>query len=104
MPRQSFPHPPRFARRPLPLAGEAKANRGIATLRVLKWIGVAFAVLAVLVAALLFWLLGTQSGARFAIARAIAAAEGKLSIERTSGTLAGPLTLANVRYADPAAG
>jgi translocation and assembly module TamB len=85
-------------------ARNLKAIRGVATLRVLKWIGVAFAVLVVIVAALLFWLLDTESGARFAIGRAIGAAEGKLSIERSSGTLAGPLTLANVRYVDPAAG
>jgi translocation and assembly module TamB len=78
--------------------------RGIATLRVLKWIGIAFAALVIVVAALLFWLFDTESGARFAIARAIGAMDGKLAIERSSGTLAGPLTLANVRYADPAAG
>jgi translocation and assembly module TamB len=78
--------------------------RGIATLRLLKGIGIALAALVVVVAALLFWLLDTESGARFAIARALGAAEGKLAVERSGGTLAGPLTLANVRYADPAAG
>ncbi|HVV97258.1 MAG TPA: pathogenicity protein, partial [Rhodanobacteraceae bacterium] len=81
-----------------------KSICGIATLRILKWIGIAFAVFVVIVAALLFWLLDTESGARFAIARAIGAMDGKLAIERSSGTLAGPLTLANVRYADPSAG
>jgi translocation and assembly module TamB len=81
-----------------------KSICGIATLRILKWIGIAFAVFVVIVAALLFWLLDTESGARFAIARAIGAMDGKLAIERSSGTLAGPLTLANVSYADPSAG
>jgi translocation and assembly module TamB len=78
--------------------------RGIATLRILKWIGIAFLTLVAIVGSLLYWLLRTESGAHFAIARAVAAMEGKLAIERTSGRLTGPLTLGNVRYNDPAAG
>ncbi|HEY6985924.1 MAG TPA: pathogenicity protein, partial [Rhodanobacteraceae bacterium] len=77
---------------------------GIAAMRILRWIGIAFAVLVLITGALLFWLLETESGARFALARAVGALEGKLAIERSSGHLAGPLTLVNVRYNDPAAG
>ena len=72
--------------------------------RILKWIGIAFLTLVIIIGALLFWLLDTDSGARFALARAVGAMEGKLSFERSSGRLAGPLTLTNVRYADPEAG
>ncbi|HKE49813.1 MAG TPA: translocation/assembly module TamB domain-containing protein [Rhodanobacteraceae bacterium] len=73
-------------------------------MRILKWIGIGFGVIVLVTAALLFWLLRTESGARFALARATAAAEGKVSFEKSSGHLAGPLTLVNVRYRDPAAG
>jgi translocation and assembly module TamB len=73
-------------------------------MRILKWIGIAFLVLVAVVGILLYWLLRTESGAHFAIARAVGAMEGKLTIERSSGRLAGPLTLGNLRYADPAAG
>ncbi len=77
---------------------------GVTTLRILKWIGIAVLALAVIAGALLFWLLDTESGARFALARTVAALEGKLSFEKASGRLAGPLTLDNVRYNDPATG
>ena len=81
-----------------------RRSTGIAAMRILRWIGIAFAVIVLVTGALLFWLLDTESGARFALARAMAAAEGKVSFERSSGHLAGPLTLVNVRYDDPAAG
>ena len=82
----------------------ADRMRGIATMRLLKWIGVAFAALVVIVGVLLFWVLGTESGARFALARAVGAMEGKLAIQGSRGSLAGPLTLSGVRYADAASG
>ncbi len=84
-------------------AGRA-AQRGFAAKQLLKWIGIAFLALVLVTGALLFWLLGTESGARFALARAVGAMEGKLSFERSGGHLAGPLSLVNVRYHDPAAG
>lgn len=77
---------------------------GIAKMRILKWIGIAFLALVIVTGALLFWLLDTESGARFALARAVGAMEGKFSFERSTGHLAGPLTLINVRYNDPASG
>jgi len=96
----------------LPLKGRAygafacrqRSNAGFAAIRLLKWIGIAFAALILITGALLFWLLDTESGARFALARAVGAMEGKLSFERSSGRLAGPLSLVNVRYDDPASG
>src|ERR1700751_2899207 len=96
----------------LPLKGRAllvsswgpRRNAGIAAMRILKWIGIAFAALLIITGSLLYWLLDTESGARFALARAVGAMEGKFSFERSSGRLARPLTLVNVRYADPAAG
>ena len=98
---QTHPHP-----NP-PLEGEGllcasvgtEANVGLAAKRILKWIGIAFLALVLVTGALLFWLLDTESGARFALARAVGAMEGKLSFERSSGRLAGPLSLVNVRYA-----
>ena len=72
--------------------------------RLLKWVGIAIAVLLLIIAMLLFWLLATASGTRFALARAVAATDGKLVIERSSGTLAGSLTLEGLRWHDPANG
>ena len=73
-------------------------------MRLLKWIGIAVLILALIAGAFLYWIFQTESGAHFAIARAIGAMEGKLAIEKSAGTLAGPLTLTNVRYRDPAVG
>ena len=78
--------------------------QGLAGMRILKWIGIAFLALVLVTGALLAWLVDTESGARFALARAVGSTEGKLAFERSSGRLAGPLTLVNVRYVDPAAG
>jgi len=72
--------------------------------RLLKWLGIALAIVLLLVVGVAIWLLGTESGARFALARAIGAMEGKLAVESSSGKLTGPLTLNNVRYRDAAAG
>ena len=96
----------------LPLKGKAlltsswgpRKNAGIAAIRLLKWFGIAVLALVLITSIVLYWLLETESGARFALARAVAAMEGKLAFERSSGYLAGPLTLINVRYNDPAAG
>ena len=117
-----FPHPPRDARRPLPQAGEATSiplsnlrvrirmaaslakPRGFAATRLLKWLAIALVALVLVAAIALYWLLNTESGARFVLARATGAMEGKLVVESSSGRLAGPLTLTHVRYRDPASG
>ncbi|HEY8328345.1 MAG TPA: pathogenicity protein, partial [Rhodanobacter sp.] len=69
----------------------------------MKWfkrIAIAFAALLLLVAATLWWLLGTGSGLRFALARAQAATDGALHVQQAQGRLLGPLDLAGIRYDD----
>jgi translocation and assembly module TamB len=70
----------------------------------LAWTGIVIAVLILIVVAMLLWVLNTQSGTRWAAARATAALGDKLAIERIEGTIAGPLHVRNLRYRDPAAG
>ena len=77
---------------------------GFAFPRFLKWLGITLAVLLLLVGTLSFWLLRTESGLQFVLARAIGATQGKLSIEHSTGSLAGPVNLQNLRYRDAAAG
>jgi len=72
--------------------------------RLLARIGIVLGVLLVLVGVLSFWLLRTESGLQFVLARATGATEGKLTIEHSSGHLAGSATIEGLRYADPAAG
>ncbi len=69
----------------------------------MKWfkrMAIAFAALLLIVAALLWWLLGTGAGLRFALARAQAATDGALHVQQASGRLIGPLELAGIRYDD----
>ena len=68
--------------------------------RALKWLGGLFALVLLVACVGLFWLLRTESGARFAIARALGATEGKLAIGASQGRLAGPLVLTDVRWRD----
>lgn len=68
--------------------------------RVLKWLLVAVALLVVITGIALVWLLRSEAGLRFALARAIAATDGKLTVESAEGRLAGPLTLHDVRWRD----
>lgn len=78
--------------------------RGIALATLLKRIAIVFAVLLLIVLALSFWLLRTESGLQFVLARAIGATEGKLAVGASSGRLSGPVTLDQVRYRDAEAG
>jgi len=78
--------------------------RGFAWSRLLVRIGIVLAVLLVLVGALSFWLLRTESGLQFVLARAIGATDGKLTIGHSSGNLAGPATIEDLRYRDPSSG
>ena len=69
----------------------------------MKWvkrIAIAFAVLLLVVAAALWWLLGSNAGLRFALARAQAATDGALHVQQAQGRLIGPLDLAGVHYDD----
>jgi len=69
----------------------------------MKWfkrIAIAFAVLLLLAAATLWWLLGTGSGLRFVLARVQATSHGALHVQQAQGRLLGPLDLAGIRYDD----
>lgn len=70
----------------------------------LAWTGIVIAVLILAIVAMLLWVLNTESGTRWAAARATALLGDKLAIETIDGSLAGPLHLTNLRYRDPAAG
>jgi translocation and assembly module TamB len=69
----------------------------------MKWfkrIAIGFAALLLVLAAALWWLLGTGAGLRFALARAQAATHGALHVQQARGQLIGPLDLSGVRYDD----
>lgn len=69
----------------------------------MKWfkrIAIASVALLLLVAAALWWLLGTGAGLRFALARVQAATDGALHVQQAQGRLLGPLDLAGIRYDD----
>ncbi|HEV2538973.1 MAG TPA: translocation/assembly module TamB domain-containing protein [Frateuria sp.] len=66
----------------------------------LKRLGLALLALLLLLALGLWWLLGSEAGLRFALARAGGFSGGALSVQQAHGRLAGPLTLEGLRYAD----
>jgi translocation and assembly module TamB len=69
--------------------------------RARKWLlGVVATIVAIVVvlAALLFWVLYTPSGLRFALDRGVAMMHGQLAYTRASGTLAGTTTIDGLRY------
>ena len=73
-------------------------------LRPLAWVGIGFALLLVLIVASVMWVLKTQAGARFAADRAVALLQGKLEVRDVRGTIAGPLTVAGIRWFDEKSG
>ncbi|HET6586734.1 MAG TPA: translocation/assembly module TamB domain-containing protein [Oleiagrimonas sp.] len=75
-----------------------------ATRRWLKRIGIALVVVLVLLAAGLWWLLGTTSGLRFAVARVTAASDGAIAVQSAQGDLAGPLQLDGIDYRNKESG
>jgi translocation and assembly module TamB len=69
----------------------------------MKWLiraGAALGVLLLVVVLGVWWLVGSASGLRFALARAQGFTDNALTIEHAEGRLAGPLDLAGVRYRD----
>ncbi|WP_108472819.1 translocation/assembly module TamB domain-containing protein [Rhodanobacter thiooxydans] len=67
----------------------------------MKWLkrtAIAFATLLLVLTAALWWLLGTGSGLRFALARTQAATNGALQVQQAQGRLLGPLDLAGIHY------
>lgn len=73
-------------------------------LKPLKWIALTVGGLVLVVAALLAWLIHAESGARWLAATLSDALGAKLDIGAVAGSIAGPLTLTDLRYLDPAAG
>ncbi|MGB0133979.1 translocation/assembly module TamB domain-containing protein [Dokdonella sp.] len=69
-----------------------------------RWLRWAALVAVVALFAVVFWLLHSQSGTGFILARVQGALDGKLEIGSYSGTLAGPFQLDGLRYIDPEAG
>jgi translocation and assembly module TamB len=72
--------------------------------KTLTWTGVVVAALILLVVGAVMWIINTQSGTRFAAARATALMGDKLVIGSIDGSIAGPLRITDFRYRDPAAG
>jgi translocation and assembly module TamB len=72
--------------------------------RVAKWLGLALGALLILVIAVGAWSLHSYAGARWIGGIAVKALGGKLALGTIDGTIAGPLTLTNIRYRDPEAG
>ncbi len=70
----------------------------------MKFTAITALALGVLVGLGTVWLLNSEGGARFVLARAQGALDGKLTIARSSGPLSGPLILEGVRWRDDAAG
>jgi translocation and assembly module TamB len=72
--------------------------------KTLAWSGIVVAALIMVAVGAVLWIINTQSGTRFAAARATALLGDKLAIGSIDGSIAGPLRLTNFRYRDPAAG
>ncbi|MET0616198.1 MAG: pathogenicity protein, partial [Luteibacter sp.] len=69
----------------------------------MKWalrIGVALGVSILVIALGVWWLVGTASGLRFALARAQGFTDNALTVDKAQGRLAGPLDLSGLRYRD----
>ncbi|HET7930947.1 MAG TPA: hypothetical protein VFL63_06125, partial [Rhodanobacteraceae bacterium] len=69
--------------------------------RTRKWllrIGIAFGVLAAIVAIAASWLLYTTAGLNFALNRGVAITHGQFSYASASGTLGGETTLVGLQY------
>src|SRR5688500_9176412 len=73
-------------------------------LRWYSWLGVGLLAIVLLIGGTLAWMLNTNSGARWTLARVGGFLNDALAIERVDGTLAGPLTLTNLTYLDPKSG
>ena len=72
--------------------------------RALKWTGITLVGLCLSIALTVSWILSTNSGTRWALARVSSLLDDAMQVEHVDGTLAGPLKLTNVRYRDPAIG
>jgi translocation and assembly module TamB len=68
------------------------------------WFGLGLVGVIVLLLGAVAWIVNTSSGTRWAFARVSTVTNGVLQAERIEGTIAGPLTLANLTYRDPKSG
>jgi translocation and assembly module TamB len=68
----------------------------------MKWLLAALALVVALLALGAAWLLGTESGLRWAAARAAEATDGKLSLAGVRGALAGDIAFGEIRFRDGA--
>jgi len=69
----------------------------------MKWlirVGVALGALLLIVVLGVWWVVGTASGLRFALARAQGFTDNALTVGKAEGRLAGPLDLGDIRYRD----
>lgn len=72
--------------------------------KTLIWASAVIGLMIIVLVAAVAWVLNTQSGTRFAAARATAILGDKLVIGAIDGSIAGPLRITHLRYHDPAAG
>ena len=73
-------------------------------MKALKWAVLVIGGLAAVVVGILAWALTSESGARWIARTASDVLGAKLQIDAVEGTLAGPLTIVDLRYRDPLAG
>ncbi len=69
-----------------------------------KWSALTLGALLILLLGVIAWSLNTQSGARSVARIAVNALGGKLALGNIEGTIAGPLTVTDLRYNDPEVG
>jgi len=72
--------------------------------RALKWTALTLGALLIIVIGTATWGVSTQSGTRSIARIAVDALGGKLALGHVEGTIAGPLTVTDLRYNDPEAG
>ena len=73
-------------------------------LRWYSWAGIALLAIVLIAVAGIAWIVNTNAGARWVLARAQGFLGEALQVERVDGSLAGPFTLTNLTYRDPTAG
>jgi translocation and assembly module TamB len=69
--------------------------------RILKWLGISLAVLLLLTGGAVWFLLDTQSGARFLFARLGSIMPGSFEVDQINGPISGPLKVQNLVYKRP---
>src|SRR3954464_6000158 len=72
--------------------------------RIAVWSFASIAAVLVLLCGVVLWTLNTQSGTRWAVALASKLTHQALQVREVDGTIAGPLTLHDVRFVDAKSG